>query len=256
MLNNLLNSFVNKFKGDLAVAVKPLIDSNSNSSSLNYSKLLSWPYVLPLPNEHLIGTVSYGTLEQFYHIGEAWAYLVTQFLPENPKILDLGCGCGKLARFLYLNPLIQYIGIDIYLPSIEWCKQAFDSLNDNRFRFEHFDGHSTVWNPNGKIQTVEYIFPLENNTINFVIGASLFTHTLEDECKHYLSEINRVLSVNGLVLVSIHDEPKDDLKYSGDHSRIDIDFDYFIKLAKENSLEIKKDIGNFMGQRVLLFEKI
>ncbi len=203
-----------------------------------------------------MGTVSMGTIEYFYLIGEAWAHLMTRFLPDNPVVCDLGCGCGKMARFLYLNPNIRYVGIDIFLPSIKWCREAFAHVHDTRFRFVHFDGYSTVWNPNGKILSNNFVLPIEDCSVNFVVAGSLFTHLLEEECKHYLDEIKRILKPGGLALISIHDKPKEGARFSGDHSRIDISYDYFLSLTNERLLSLKEDIGNFLGQRTILFESI
>lgn len=236
------------------VAAEPTFDVSKFPTD-NYKGLIAWPHTIPLPNTQLIGTVSYGTLEQFYIIGEAWAQLVARFQPDEPVVLDLGCGCGKLARFLYLNPRLRYIGIDIFAPSITWCSRAFADLAGDRFSFEHFDGYSTVWNPKGKLSASEYSFPIEDGGVNFVVAASLFTHLLEDDCKHYLNEIGRVLRPGGLALISIHDQPADGEWYSGDHARIDINCGYFVGLAGARRLNLKEDVGNFIGQRALLFEK-
>src|SRR5437773_379720 len=62
------------------------------------------PYSLPLPNAVLRAASSVSEIHVFFAIGEAWAQLVSHFLQENPLVLDIGCGCGKLARFLYMNP--------------------------------------------------------------------------------------------------------------------------------------------------------
>ncbi len=229
----------------------------TNPSSIlptNHSGFPPSPYALPLPSQQLMVTVSYGTPEQFYFIGEQWAHLVTRFLPEKPRVLDVGCGCGKLARFLFLNPSLHYIGFDLFSPSIIWCNNSFGKIAGDRFVFKHFDGYSSIYNPHGTISACEYKFPIENGGVNFVVAASLFTHVIEKECMHYLSEIHRVLEPGGLALISIHDQPASGKKYSGDHSRIDIDVNYFKDLAGKCELILKEDIGNFIGQHTLLFK--
>jgi hypothetical protein len=67
----------------------------------------SWsgqPFALPIPNVPLRDTSSTSELGAFLAIGEAWADLVSHFLPktQTPVVLDLGCGCGKLAGFYIL----------------------------------------------------------------------------------------------------------------------------------------------------------
>src|SRR5438105_1717677 len=119
------------------------------------------PFSLPIPNHVLREASSVSQMDAFLAIGEAWADLVTHFLPEDPLVLDIGCGCGKLARFLYLNPRLKYFGVDLFLPSIDWCRKAFETLGNNRFRFEHFDGYSAVYNPQGTVKPSEYSLPCD-----------------------------------------------------------------------------------------------
>jgi hypothetical protein len=55
----------------------------------------SWPgrpFSLPIPNATLRGASSVSELGPFLVIGDAWADLVSHFLPENPVVLDFGCG--------------------------------------------------------------------------------------------------------------------------------------------------------------------
>ena len=139
----------------------------------------SWsgqPFAIPIPNATLRDTSSISDLGPFLAIGEAWADLVTHFSPEAPFFLDVGCGCGKLARFLHINPKLRYIGIDLFLPSIEWCRKAFEPITGARFRFEHFNGYSESYNPTGDVDPATYQFPPETNSVDTVVCASLFTH--------------------------------------------------------------------------------
>jgi len=78
----------------------------------------SQPCALPLPNIKLREASSVAGIDAFLVIGEAWAQMVSHFLPPEPLLLDIGCGCGKLARFLYPNPNLRYVGVDLFLPGI------------------------------------------------------------------------------------------------------------------------------------------
>lgn len=213
-------------------------------------------YGIPLPNTVLRESSSVGHLDIFYAIAEAWAHMVTHFLPENPVVLDIGCSCGKLGRFLYMNPALRYVGTDIFLPAIEWCRQAFTPLTGDRFRFDHFDAHSTVYNPQGKIKPSEYRFPYNDESFNAVVCGSLFTHLLEPDCVHYLNEISRLLGTGGRAIISIHINPAEGTRFSGDEARIDIEQDYFVEMAAKAGLPLKEVVGNVYGQQVLVFEKI
>jgi len=213
------------------------------------------PFALPVPNVKLREASSIAELEAFFAIGEAWAQMISYFLAPDPLVLDIGCGCGKLARFLYLNPNLRYIGVDLFLPGIAWCRRAFRDLAGDRFRFEHFDGISRLYNPAGTIPAQEYRQPVDDATVDMVVCASLFTHLLQPECVHYLQEIARVLKPGGRATVSIHNQPASGAVFSGDASRIDIDEDFFFELAQEAGLRLKQRIGMVYGQQVFLFEK-
>jgi SAM-dependent methyltransferase len=217
------------------------------------------PYALPLPNavlreasSVLREASSVSQLDAFYFIGEAWAHMVAHYLPQNPFVLDIGCACGKLARFLYMNPNLTYLGIDIFRPAIEWAKRAF-CLAGERFRFEHFDGYSALYNPGGTVKPNEYILPCLERSVDTVVCASLFTHLMEPDCFHYLVEIARVLKTSGKAIISIHTEPQFDLRFSGDEARIDVDPGYFIQLAGRAKLQLHERVGLVCGQEVLVF---
>jgi SAM-dependent methyltransferase len=214
------------------------------------------PYSLPLPNKGLREASSVASVEAFLAIADAWAHMVSRFLPPSPAVLDIGCGCGKLARFLALNPDLRYIGVDLFLPAILWCRKAFTPVFGERFRFEHFDGHSALYNPQGLIRPSEYRLPAQDGAITTVVCASLFTHLLKPDAVHYLDEIARVLQPHGRAIISIHTETPPGLRYSGDEARIDVEPQYFQELAAAAGLTFCCDVGTVYGQGVFVFEKL
>jgi SAM-dependent methyltransferase len=153
-----------------------------------------------------------------------------------------------------MNPRLRYVGTDIFLPAIQWCRKAFASLASGRFQFDHFDAYSAVYNPEGKIQARDYRFPYNDGAFNTVVCASLFTHLLEPDCVHYLAEISRILGAGGRAIISIHNTPAEGTRFSGDEARIDIDQDYFVELANQAGLRVLEVVGRVYGQQVLVFE--
>ncbi len=214
------------------------------------------PYSLPVPNAAMRAFSSISDIEAWYAIGEAWAHIASRFSPPDPTVLDIGCGCGKIARFLYLNPQLRYIGVDLFLPAIIWCRRAFEEHAGARFRFEHFDGISAVYNPQGKVRPSEYRLPVDDATIDMTICASLFTHLLERDCVHYLEEIQRVLKIGGKTLISIHNEPPAGQRFAGDETRVDIQESFFLTLADKAGLSLSTKIGNIYGQQLFLLERL
>jgi SAM-dependent methyltransferase len=207
------------------------------------------PYGVAVPGYALRTSAGTGDLAMFLGIGEAWAQMVTRFLPADPVVLDLGCGCGKLARFLRLNPRLSYVGVDIFLPSILWCRRAFADVAD-RFRFEHFDGYSEEYNPDGRVVVAAYALPLDDASADVAVCGSLFTHLLEPDAAHYLGEIRRVLKPGGQALISVHVDPPPGERFHGAEGRVDIDEAYFLALCAAAGLDAAERIGVVYGQVV------
>jgi SAM-dependent methyltransferase len=212
------------------------------------------PHSLPLPNEVLREASSVSQVAAFFAIGEAWSQMVAHYLPPSPRVVDIGCGCGKLARFFYLIPGLTYVGIDLFAPSIRWCNKVFAPFSD-RFQFVHFDGHSEVYNPTGKVKASEYVLPLEDGEADMTVCASLFTHLFEPDAKQYLSQIERITKPGGHAIISIHVEPTAGETFSGDEARIDIDEAYFRKMCEAAGMPVAERIGVIYGQTAFLLQK-
>lgn len=211
------------------------------------------PWVVDIPNAVLRESSSDADLGNFYAVGEAWAQLALALATTStPRIVDIGCGCGKMARFFVVNPNVQYCGIDVFGPAITWCRQAFQHLP--HFRFEHLDVHSDVYNPSGTMQPESAVLPAAAASADVVICASLFTHLLEPAFVHYLGEIARILAPNGRALVSIHDQP-DGKAFSGDAARIDVDPAYFVDKVTAAGLRVNTRVGAVYGQQVYVLWK-
>ena len=225
------------------------------------------PLELALPNQWLRSAVSGPDLDRFLYIGAAWATVCSRYLPRDREVhvLDIGCGVGKMARFFALNPNVHYIGFDIFEPGIQWCRQAFSRLYQDRFRFEHFDGHSAMYNPDGQVATRDYAFPAEDGSIDLAVGASIFTHLYEADMQHYLAQTRRVLAPGGLAVFSIHtlDEidaffpganVAPDEKIKGNEQVMLIDKDHFVTLAGRQGLTLKDSPGRLCGQELVVLE--
>jgi SAM-dependent methyltransferase len=207
------------------------------------------PYGLAVPSYALRTEAGTGHLAWFLGIGEAWAQLINRFLPDDPVVLDLGSGCGKVARFLHLNPRLSYIGVDIFLPGVLWCRKAFAG-SASRFRFEHFDGLSEIYNPDGKIAVVDYALPAADGSVDLVVCSSLFTHLLERDAVHYLGQIARVLKPDGQALISVHVDVPPGQVWAGAENRIDVDEAYFLGLCAAAGVAGEERIGEVYGQVV------
>ena len=211
--------------------------------------------VPPLPSAHLMGSVGATTIENFYVVGEAWAHVVGSLLPGGGTVLDIGCGCARTARFLLLARNIDYLGIDIFAPSIEWSNREVSPLGAGRFAFVHLDARSAHYNPHGAMAPESVVFPLGDAGVDLAFAASLFTHLLEPAAARYLSESARVLKRGGLLVASIHDEVGPGEKVRGDEARIDFSREHFQAMARNAGLELSQDLGLVCGQLTYAFRK-
>lgn len=116
--------------------------------------------------------------------------------------LDFGCGCGRSARQLALqHPRPEhYVGIDLHPGMVAWCQRELQSRLQG-FRFEHHQVFSPCLNPD---RTLPWIapFPVDDGSISLIEATSVFTHLIEGQAEHYLDEVARVLSDDGMLLAT------------------------------------------------------
>jgi SAM-dependent methyltransferase len=123
-------------------------------------------------------------------------------LQPDERVLDVGCGIGRMARPLagYLSPQGSYDGFDVDRRGIGWCRRRY--RRHPNFRFRVADVYNRRYNPSGAHSAGEYRFPSEDGSFDLVVCASVLTHLLEGEADHYLSEIARALAPGGRALLT------------------------------------------------------
>lgn len=124
-------------------------------------------------------------------------------LSPDEKVLDVGCGAGRMAVALtgYLSSQGSYEGFDIREDAIRWCRDEISSRFPN-FRFLSADLHSRHYNPAGSGDASRYRFPYPDNSFDFVFLTSVFTHMTGQAMEHYLAETARVLRPEGRSFVT------------------------------------------------------
>src|SRR5262249_50820310 len=153
-------------------------------------------------------------------------------LTKPSRVLDIGCGCGKTARMFVYHPYIkEYVGFDVIRENVDWCIQSIAPLAEGRFKFHCLDVYSEAYNPTGRLGGTDVVFPADDGVIDFAFAASVFTHLVEEDARRYLREVRRSLAPNGVFLCSIHTSAAPGRVYSGNECRIDVDLDYFVKMA-------------------------
>lgn len=102
-----------------------------------------------------------------------------------PAWLDLGCGCGRIARTIEASGEIRELtGVDVDAAQIGWASR----------------------NLRGRFSVMRPAPPLafESGLFDVVYVVSVFTHWNEDEQFRWLAEIERILTPGGLLIATTH----------------------------------------------------
>ncbi len=125
-------------------------------------------------------------------------------LQPDAHVLDVGCGCGRIAMALatFLNAKGRYEGVDVDSRSIDWANKEIGGQLPN-FRFQRSDVFNSTYNPAGKIRPEAYRLPFADRTFDFAVLTSVFTHMLPGSMSNYLSEVARILKMDGRCFITM-----------------------------------------------------
>ena len=175
---------------------------------------LPFPDLRDLPPNHLrirIGTgnrIFNGHVNFIRDGNEVWlTFLSRRYCASNSDVVELGCGCGRLARPLRDPPWSPwfegtYVGVDIDNEMIEYCRNNFSA---ERFEFILSPHKSSTYSANYSCTTSNTAFDLAiaaSHSKDFVYSVSLYTHLLEEEALDYLRETYRLLRPDGIMYMN------------------------------------------------------
>ena len=112
----------------------------------------------------------------FYKLVKNYASIFGNKIEPGIKVMDFGCGWGRLLRFLWKDVLeTDLYGVDVDPCIINICKET---------------------QVPGKLYTIKSRGSLENSadSINLVLAYSVFSHLPEDIFVHWMRELSRVAS--------------------------------------------------------------
>jgi SAM-dependent methyltransferase len=124
-------------------------------------------------------------------------------LEPGHRVLDIGCGIGRMARPLtgFLDPARgSYDGFDVNRAGIEWCRARYAAYP--HFRFRAVDLFNTRYRPDAGASARDFRFPYADGAFDLVFATSVFTHLLREDADRYLAESARVLAPGGRLLAT------------------------------------------------------
>lgn len=148
---------------------------------------------LPIPPKDL--WLGYGNSPEEYLWGKLQTKVMIDIvegsgykLKEGNRILDFGCGAGRMIRWLkYLSDTCEIWGTDIQSEHIYWA---------NQYLKPPFNFATTT--------TVPHL-PFEDRYFNLIYAGSVFTH-IDDLADAWLLELRRILNPDGRLFITLHDQ--------------------------------------------------
>ena len=140
-------------------------------------------------------------------VAKNWRDLIERHLeiPKNSKVLDYGCGIGRLAIGLLEDRSdLNYLGIDIVPEFIEFALKYITEYKEN-FKFALIDDKSSLYQKyiiNYKRQINSVQFQDLQYSPDFIFALSLFSHLNMEEAKKVLKNISSCMHDDSVVFLT------------------------------------------------------
>ena len=148
---------------------------------------------LPMPPPNLVYLVT-GQFdsEAFYNNGVLGAECIQNVVRRHGlafnrfgKVLDFGCGCGRIMRQWQGLTRSKLYGVDSNPRLVEWCRR--------NLTFGQFE-----------VNTSATPLDFADLTFDFIYSISVFTHLNETDQHFWMGELIRVLKPGGHLLITVH----------------------------------------------------
>lgn len=160
---------------------------------------------IPYPPEAL-GRSGGGVTGDFFAGGKAAfeRFVAKGYFGKHSSVLDIGCGIGRVAVHFanYLEPPGRYEGFDIEPIRIAWLSENVTPRHPHA-HFRYVPLNNTFYNPRAPTRAEDFSLPYETG-FDFILLASVFTHLLSSAARNYISEISRLLKLDGCCFMSFY----------------------------------------------------
>jgi len=138
----------------------------------------------------------------FRAVGDEMVKLLTTVggLRADDRVLDIGCGVGRVALPLTRFLTSTYDGFDVVRSAIRWCQHHITARHPS-FRFMHANLYNSFYRRRG-VHASQYRFPYDEAAFDFAFATSVFTHLDVESTRNYLNEAHRVLRAGGRLLAT------------------------------------------------------
>lgn len=125
-------------------------------------------------------------------------------LGERERVLDIGCGYGRLAHALLRDGGFAgtYLGLDILPGPIRWCEEELAPRSGGRFSFRQIDVANERYRPEGGTPGERAELGVEPGSVDVVALISVFTHLDPPSVERYLHQIAAALAPGGRAFIS------------------------------------------------------
>ena len=150
---------------------------------------------LPLPPAHLrFGVVGTTDASHFTKMGHLMVSITTEVLRSEgiligdmSRILDFGCGVGKILRYLPQLDSLKLYGTDNDSQAIAWCKANLPFVRFNQ-------------------NELSPPLPYPSEFFDMTLAFSVFTHLPEFLQNLWLKELHRILKPTGHLILTLNSE--------------------------------------------------
>lgn len=122
---------------------------------------------------------------------------------QHSRILDVGCGVGRLATGLIsrFGEIDQYQGVDVNPAYIRWCQHHVERYHP-RYHFLHLDVSNERYNPQGQALGASFRFPFADGSFDIIYLFSVFSHMDAPDVRIYLREFRRLLRKGAFIFLT------------------------------------------------------